>query len=159
MFNLPRFLIPYSDLLTSKLFDEKTFYKAFIRDLEECAKEVIIESPFITCSRMEVFKPVFRRLLTKRVDILLITRDPIEHDEHIRHQATNEILECKEMGIKIILLRGNHHRKISILDGKILWEGSLNILSQAYSREIMRRSESKELVKQMYDFLKLKNIR
>ncbi len=158
MFNLPRLFVPSSDLLTSKLFDEKTFYNAFIYDVENCNKEVIIESPFITCSRMELFKPVFKKLLNKGVEIYLISRDPIEHDENIRHQATNEMLECKEMGINIILLRGNHHRKIAILDKKILWEGSLNILSQTYSQEIMRRIESKELVKQMYNFLGLKNV-
>ena len=31
---------------------------------------------------------------------------------------------------------GNHHRKLAILDRKVLWEGSLNILSQTRSREI-----------------------
>ncbi|OGK51757.1 hypothetical protein A3B02_02405 [Candidatus Roizmanbacteria bacterium RIFCSPLOWO2_01_FULL_42_14] len=158
MFSLPRLLKPTSDLLTSKLFDEKTFYKAFIQDLDKCKKDVIIESPYITCSRMEIFKPVFKKLLSKKVKIFLITRDPMEHDENIRHQATNEILESKEMGINITLFRGNHHRKLAILDKKILWEGSLNILSQTYSCEIMRRIESKELVKQMYNFLGLKNI-
>ena len=158
MFDLSRFLTPSADLLTSKLFDEKTFYKTFIQDLGECTKEVIIESPYITCSRMEIFKPVFKKLLNKKVKIFLITRDPIEHDEHIRHQAANEMLECKEMGVNIILLRGNHHRKLAILDRKILWEGSLNILSQTYSQEIMRRIESKELAKQMYNFLNLKRV-
>ncbi len=145
MFSLPRLFVPSSDLLTSQLFDEKTFYKAFIHDLEKCTKEVIIESPYITCSRMEIFKPVFKKLFDESVKIFLITRDPIEHDEHIRHQATNEILECKEMGVNIILLQRNHHRKLAILDRKILWEGSLNILSQTYSQEIMRRINSKKL--------------
>jgi len=57
----------------------------------------------------------------------------------IRHQATNEILFCKELGINIILLRGSLHRKIAIVDRSILWEGSLNMLSHYNSQEIMRR--------------------
>ena len=158
MFNLSRFLVSSSNLSTSKLFDEKTFYNAFIQDLDKCTKEVIIESPYITSSRMGMLVPIFKKLLNKRVKIFLITRDPIEHDEHFRHQATNEMLECKEMGINIILLHGNHHRKLAILDEKILWEGSLNILSQTYSHEIMRRIESKELAKQMFSFLNLKSV-
>jgi hypothetical protein len=49
---------------------------------------------------------------------------------------------------------GNHHRKLAILDKKILWEGSLNILSQIYSREIMRRIDNQDLTLEMFNFLK-----
>lgn len=36
-----------SDLHTSQLHNEKTFYRAFMRDLHSCTSEAIIESPFI----------------------------------------------------------------------------------------------------------------
>lgn len=139
----------------SQLFTEKDFYTQFILDLQECKNEVIIESPYITTSRMEWLYPVFRELLTRRVKVHIITRDPIEHDGHFRHQATNEILKCNEMGINLIMLKGNHHRKLAIIDRKILWEGSLNILSYNHSQEIMRRIDGKEIANQMYHFLKL----
>ncbi|MDE2026629.1 MAG: hypothetical protein KGJ07_09155, partial [Patescibacteria group bacterium] len=60
---------------------------------------------------------------------------------------------CEEVGIQVLLCRGNHHRKLAILDRKILWEGSLNILSQANSREIMRRIDSEMITKQMFSFI------
>ena len=60
-----------------------------------------------------------------------------------------------QIGINIILLKGNHHRKLAIIDRSILWEGSLNILSFSNSQEIMRRIEDKELANQMFIFLKL----
>lgn len=144
------------DLLKSELYDEKSFYEALLRDLASCEKEIIIESPYITISRMEKLYPVFEKLLSRGVKIHIITRDPIDHeDEYMRHQATNEILILKELGVNIILLRGLHHRKLAIVDRKILYEGSLNILSFTRSREIMRRIESTELVSQMLRFLKL----
>jgi len=139
----------------SQLFTEKDFYKQFILDLQECKNEVIIESPYITTSRMEWLYMVFKKLLTRGVKIHIITRDPIDHDGYFRNQATNEILKCNEMGIKIVMLKGNHHRKLAIIDKKILWEGSLNILSYNHSLEIMRRIEEKETVNQMFHFLKL----
>jgi len=73
----------------------------------------------------------------------------------MRHQATNEILQCVELGMDVVLLRGCHHRKLAIIDRKIIWEGSLNILSYANSREIMRRIENKNAANQMFKFLKL----
>jgi len=38
---------------------------------------------------------------------------------------------------------------------KILWEGSLNILSQNQSREIMRRIENEQITLETFNFLKL----
>ena len=46
-----------------------------------------------------------------------------------------------------------HHRKLAIIDRSILYEGSLNILSQNDSLEIMQRIEPEELARQMIDFM------
>jgi len=73
----------------------------------------------------------------------------------MRHQATNEILQCCEMGITVKLLKGHHHRKLSIIDKSIIWEGSLNILSFSNSREFMRRIEGKSQALELLNFLKL----
>lgn len=143
----------------SSLYNQYNFYNGFIHDLKNCKNEVIIESPYMTSSRMEILYPVFKKLLLNRVKILIITRDPVDHeDEYMRNQATNEILYSNEIGIKMILLKGYHHRKLAILDRNILWEGSLNILSYRASQEIMRRIESNEVVNQIVEFLQLDNL-
>jgi hypothetical protein len=59
------------------------------------------------------------------------------------------------MGVEI-LYTGNHHRKLAIVNRKILYEGSLNILSQSDSCEVMRRIESTGLAEQMIRFIGLK---
>jgi len=139
----------------SQLHDEKTFYQTFLRDLEDCTNELIIESPYITSERMKTFDRVFKKLLKREVKIYIITRDPKEHEEFMEPQSENTIRWCETVGIQVLLCIGNHHRKLAILDRKILWEGSLNILSQTKSREIMRRIENEELALQMFNFLKL----
>ncbi len=57
----------------------------------------------------------------------------------------------QEMDI-IVLYTGKLHRKMAIIDDDTLWEGSLNILSQNDSCEIMRRIESESLARQMVTF-------
>ncbi len=141
---------------TSSLFNEKTFYRQFLKDLEMAQKEVVIECPYLTASRMEMFYPVFQRLLSNKIKIRIVTRDPSDHDdEYMRHQAANEILRSKEMGVNITLLKGYHHRKLAIIDKKILWEGSLNILSQNNSLEIMHRIISKEHIQNLIQFIEI----
>lgn len=141
----------------SKLFNQNDFYEQFFQDLKNCKQEVIIESPYITSSRMEQLYPPLNDLLIHKVKIYLITRDPAEHDEFIRYQATNEILKCTELGINVVLLKGNHHRKLVSIDRSTLWEGSLNVLSYNNSQEIMRRIEGEKWANEMINFLKLDN--
>jgi len=143
------------DLASSILYDETTFYNRFTSDLKKAKREVIIESPYITSKRTELLMPIFKRLVERRVKIYIITRDPKEHSEAMEIQSESTIHQCEVLGIQVLLCTGNHHRKLAILDRRILWEGSLNILSQTHSREIMRRIESRELTEEMFRFLEL----
>lgn len=139
--------------MTSGLYDEKTFYSPFFKDLLGCNREIIIESPFITCERMKVFRSLFNKLLENKVKIYVFTRDPKVHEPRLAIQSEVEIANFERIGVQTFICEGNHHRKLAILDRKILWEGSLNILSQNYSREIMRRMEGEE-AQEMFNFLK-----
>ena len=139
----------------SRLCDEKSFFKYFIPDLKRAKKEVIIESPFITRQRMKTLTPIFKTLVNRGVSIYIFTRDPKEHQKPYDWQSEMEIQNFENIGVHTLICKGNHHRKLAIIDREILWEGSLNILSQTKSREIMRRIDSKFLAQEMFDFLKL----
>jgi len=147
---------PSSDpLLESRLFDEKTFYAQFVQDIENCRSEIIIESPYITSERTSQFIPIFQRLIERNVEIYVLTRDPREHEVNLEFQAEQEIIKFENIGVHTFICKGKDHRKLAILDRKVLWEGSLNILSQTRSREIMRRIDSQKTAIQMFDFLNL----
>lgn len=149
---------PSQDLTTSILYDETTFYNRFRQDLEKAKAEVIIESAFITIPRLNTFKPIFERLIKRGVEIFIITKYPGEHDEVMSEQAEAGIHYFEVLGAQVLLCEG-HHRKLSLIDRKLLWEGSLNILSQTHSREFMRRIESKKETEKMFHFLKLDQIK
>jgi phosphatidylserine/phosphatidylglycerophosphate/cardiolipin synthase-like enzyme len=142
----------------SGLYDEKTFYDRFIHDLLQCEKEVIIESPFITTERMKTFVHIFKSLLKKGVNIYIVTRNPKEHGNGYEIQSEEAISWCEQIGIQVLMCIGNHHRKLAILDRKVLWEGSLNILSQIRSREIMRRIDSKKIAMEIFNFLRFESV-
>lgn len=155
MFNLlNRCKTPADDLLSSKLCTEKTFYDRFSADLKRCQNEVIIESPFLTQKRILTLAPIFAKLTKRGVKITVVTRNPKEHDTYLYIQSKTAITYLSLIGVEVKLLSNYHHRKLAILDKRILWEGSLNILSQNNSSEIMRRIDSKELSCQMLRFIK-----
>lgn len=138
---------------SSTLHDEKTFYKAFLKDIDRATEEVIIESPFITSSRMKLLWPSLKRAYSKGIKIYIITRDPNDHSDGYEVQSESEIEALEALGIQVLLCTGNHHRKLAIIDRNILWEGSLNILSQIKSREIMRRLDGGGFAVDMFNFL------
>lgn len=143
------------DFEKSHLFNETDFYQNFIKDLLNAKQEVIIDSPYITTERVRTFTPIFEHLINKGIKIFILTRQPKEHDSTMRYQATDEIKNFENMGITVLPFIGYVHRKLAIIDRSILWEGSLNILSQRDSHEVMRRFEGKETSQQMMTFLKL----
>ena len=73
----------------------------------------------------------------------------------MEYQSEDAISLFERIGVQVLLCIGNHHRKLAILDRKILWEGSLNILSQSKCRGIMRRIDNEELALEMFNFFKL----
>jgi phosphatidylserine/phosphatidylglycerophosphate/cardiolipin synthase-like enzyme len=152
MFSFHKRPMAPTDLLSSRLYDQSTFYPALLKDLENCQSEVIIECPFITSRRLRTLLPILEKLKARKVRIAINTRDPRAHDEDYRQDDAHEALsKLQYMGVQI-LYTGNHHRKIAILDRSILYEGSLNILSQNDSCEMMRRIESVPLAWQMVHF-------
>ncbi len=136
----------------SALFDNNTFYKTFERDLRRARQSVIIESPFITKRRMEHLLPLITKLRRKGVRIVVNTRNPEEHNEEYAIQAEDAVAAMQDIGIRV-LYTVKHHRKLAIIDVEVLWEGSLNILSQGDSCEIMRRTCSTELARGMMRFI------
>jgi phosphatidylserine/phosphatidylglycerophosphate/cardiolipin synthase-like enzyme len=144
-----------SGLIDSSLYNEDTFYDRFAKDLKNCHSEVIIESPFITSRRLYLLIPSLQKLKSKHVRVTINTRDPETHDdENTRREARFALSKLQHMGVNV-LFTGGHHRKLAIIDRSILYEGSLNILSQNNSCEVMRRIESTQLAWQMIRFVKI----
>lgn len=141
-------------LLRSQLLDEQAFYDLFVRDVRRAQWSIIIESPFITTKRLGWLLSELERACGRGVHIVVNTRDPETHSDTMRVQALVGIAWLQALGITVIYT-GNLHRKLAIVDHHTLYEGSLNILSQADSCEVMRRTESSELVKQMIRFTRL----
>lgn len=70
----------------------------------------------------------------------------------MRTQAFIGINKLKESGATIKTYNDLRHRKLAVIDGEILWEGSLNLLSHSNSRELMRRTVSPDMCNDLLHF-------
>lgn len=145
-----------TDLVLSQLFDERTFYKSFANDLRAAKRSVIIESPYLTKKRAYQFTRLIHKLTKRGVRVRINTRIPRHHEKPMEIQAWKAMKILRASGAKVYICNDMRHRKLAIIDDTILWDGSLNILSQSRSKEIMRRTSSALLCRQMIVFTNLK---
>jgi hypothetical protein len=101
---------------------------------------------------MDELLPTLAKLRRRNVRIIINTRNPDEHVSEYETQALGAVEALQTLGVTV-LYTVKHHRKLAIIDKEIVWEGSLNILSQNDSCEMMRRSESTYLVAEVLGFI------
>lgn len=138
-----------------QMHDQDSFYKAFEKDLLASRSNVIIESPFITTKRISVLMPALTRLVDRGVRITINTRNPIEHDAEYQVQAIESIEALQSIGV-LVLYTVKLHRKVAVIDDTVIWNGSLNILSQNDSCELMWRVASMDVAARLLGFIDIK---
>lgn len=104
---------------------------------------------------MNVLLPIFEKMRRRNVRIIINTRNPLEHDGDYIRQAQESIILLQNIGVKV-LYTTKHHRKLVIVDRRVTYEGSLNILSFTDSCEIMRRIVSDVIANDLYNYLGLR---
>lgn len=153
MFKMFKKTIDPTPLLTSTLYDEHSFYETISKDIRSSRSSIRIESPYITLRRTNEIAPLLKQSLRKGVSVLVFTRNPYHHDGVLIDEALRGINILRDIGVKVVTCDDMRHRKLAIIDDYILWEGSLNMLSQNGSKEIMRRITSVELCAEMVKFI------
>ena len=131
-------------------YSDTEFWPSFINDLSKAKSSLIIFSPFLTSSRIGKLHLIFSELKEKSVAIFVITLPPDEQPALMSADARNVVAKLKEMGI-IVKFRNNMHEKIALIDKKIKWIGSLNILSHNLRKEYMERMEGEESIKEIFN--------
>lgn len=147
----------YRELKQLDLYDERSFYRAFTKDLLNSNQEVVIYSPFVSKFRSEYFTKTLIALRRRNIAVFIFTRPLEEVDYLMRSEVECALKDYETLGACLIYLPGLIHQKAAIIDREILWEGSLNILSQRESKEMMRRTVDEDVAKQVMSHLELNN--
>lgn len=124
---------------------DRDFLDLFRADLAACAECVDLLSPFVSLNRSSNYHAAFSALSARRVQVRAYVRPLPEQPETLRNGFLEAIRNLETRGIQVHF-RPGMHEKVAAIDRRVLWHGSLNILSHNDSRESMLRFESPELV-------------
>jgi phosphatidylserine/phosphatidylglycerophosphate/cardiolipin synthase-like enzyme len=130
-----------ADSPTDIIFDEQSFFPVYLRDMENASKHVMIVSPFVTKKRVTQMMGYFENILKKQVKITIVTRPVNDFKENKKRTMESIFSILTDAGVKIVL-KSNIHQKFAIIDEKIIWYGSINLLSFGYSTESIMRLTS-----------------
>ncbi len=136
------------------IFNRDDFLQVFSSDIVSAKKEILIVSPFVKKRRTSQMFQYLEVALQNKIHVIVVTR-PIEDFKEKEKNTVNEALDLlKSKGIKVVF-KSDIHQKFAIMDQKIVWYGSINLLSFGSSQESIMRIESgniaNELIKSIED--------
>ncbi len=129
---------------TNIIFSKDNFFPVYLQDIAMASKRLLIVSPFVTKKRMLQMTGYFCEILKNQVEITIVTRPARDFKEDRRTSLEQIFKRTEETGINLIF-KSNIHQKFAIIDDKITWYGSINLLSFGYSEESIMRLESSSI--------------
>jgi len=138
------------------LFGEKDFWNICPVDLAAAQKSIVIFSGFITQSRTADIGDSLRARIRAGVKVRCVTRGPAYNGGIPVEQGRSALQSLETIGVAIDL-RQDIHEKVVVIDGRIVWFGSLNPLSHSSkTSEIMGRVENAAFARQVAQLLSLR---
>lgn len=132
------------------IFDKSNFLPIYNNDMINASREIFIVSPFVTKKRTLQMLQYMGAALEKRVKTVVVTR-PISNLKDNNKPALEEIHDLlKKAGVQLVF-KSNIHQKFAILDQRIVWYGSINLLSFGSVEESIMRLESPNIA---YELMK-----
>lgn len=132
------------------IYDGKTFYPVFCRDVEITQNEILIVSPFMRKARLTQMLKMISPLIMNKVAVTVVTRPP----EDFKDKNKQIVIECseqlKQYGVKVIY-KSDFHQKFAIIDQSVVWYGSVNFLSFGTHEESIMRFENSDVAHQLMD--------
>ena len=124
---------------------QEAFFGKLTQDLAEAKERVVIYSPFMSENRLGQLAPHLKAAIERGVRVYVVTKTATQ-EERKSQLATYRQIESAlgDWGV-VIAHKRNMHEKVVLIDGAIIWTGSLNALSFSDTQEIMERRESSKI--------------
>lgn len=139
---------------TDIIFNKNSFFPVYCNDIETALKEILIVSPFITNKRVTHMLQYFNIAVNKHVNITVVTRPPEDLKNRNKSDLNQIFTILNTTGINVIF-RSKIHQKFAIIDNKIVWYGSVNLLSFGSAEESIMRLASNNIAYELMKSIEL----
>ena len=120
------------------IFDKDNFQTVYSNDILNASNEITIVSPFITKKRTIQMSADLQLAIQNSVAVTIVSRPEEEYKPKDLSSWNETVAILKNIGATL-LFKPNIHQKFAVIDQKIVWYGSINLLSFGTSEESMMR--------------------
>lgn len=129
------------------IYDQITFQERLLQDITQARESVVIVSPYVTVKRVRWIEAALQQCNQRNVKATVITRTPESFpSSSSRKAAEMAIGMLRELQVEVVCREGIH-QKYAIMDGSVVWYGSINLLSFSTSQESIMRLHSSSIAR------------
>ena len=130
------------------IFDKDNFLHVFNQDIVAATKDIIIVSPFVRKRRTQQMVHNLNVATAKHIHVTVVTRP--KKDFPVKdHPAMQKALELLLGNGLNVIFKSDFHQKFAIMDQKVVWYGSINLLSYGSAQESIMRIESSNIANEL----------
>ncbi len=130
------------------IFDKSSFLPVFGNDIAAAKREALIVSPFVTRRRALRMLPLLEAAVKNGVRTIVVTRPPEDFKEKDGAALRETLKTLESSGVRVVF-RSRIHQKFAVIDQKIVWYGSINLLSYGDAEESLMRLESSNIANEL----------
>lgn len=135
------------------LFDGSSFLPIFTADLLAAKREVIIVSPFLTKNRVSKMLITLENCVLSGAKLTVVTRPSDDYADKDSGRVSGILRFLYDKGITVIE-KSKIHQKFAVVDGRIVWYGSINLLSFGNSEESIMRLDSTGIADELLNVIR-----
>lgn len=132
------------------IYDFETYLSVYEKDLQEAVSEIIISSP--TLGRYKVSRMI--RMLKERqeagIKIIVVTWHPEVYKYGSDEHRIELMEELRNAGYHIELMKDSCEH-YAVIDKRIVWYGSMNLLSKDDAEDNIMRVESSDIAGELLE--------
>lgn len=132
------------------IFDLTSYGDVYKKDLSEANQEIVISSPGINQTKVKGIIKQLKERQEAGVKINVITLQPESYPESRIEKTRHLVDELIAVGMKVKLMP-RMHEHYAIIDGEIVWYGSMNLLSSEKEEDNLMRVVSKEVALELLE--------
>jgi len=132
------------------IFDKSNFLPVYNNDIVTAQREILIVSPFVTKRRTVQMMQHLEVALRNKVKVIVVTRPMGDFGgkDTAAMQGTLDLLQSA--GVSVVF-RPNIHQKFALIDQRVVWYGSINLLSFGSAEESIMRLESPNIASELME--------
>lgn len=133
-----------SQQVDNSIFGYDGYLDTYRADLMSAACEIIISSPYMSSTKIYDLIERIKVSQERGVKINVLTLAPESCSDDISSHHSKMIETLQNAGIRVRTSE-NCHERFAIIDRKIVWYGSMNLLSKEKQDDNLMRIESEEI--------------